>query len=211
MTTAPCVNLIPLEIRETGRRRRRIRAWAGACTVSLACLLVPLVMERVQRARAEALGQQETQLQSALVEAREALRTTTAESTRLQGQLDRARALRSKRTWSAMFGVVGRAMPPGTWLTSLGTDPAKPRGQGTGGTIAPSPAAAAAPAGDTTITIESPTRLRITGFAADHGELFAFVAGLRDSGVFSEVTQNYARMEPVLQGQAVAFEVVCEW
>ncbi len=207
MTT---VNFIPLARRIARTRRRHMKAWAVAATVAAAILAVPTVRQGMQRAEAAHLrthyDQELAQLQALKIE----VRAASDQATNARIRLERAANLRAKRNWSGMVALIAKCLPEGCWLTSLRTDPA-----------APGAAAASrrrTPLGNDkesdaskTVTIDAPRKLRIAGYAAAAAEPHAFVAELKNAGVFARVELEHVMREAVLDGSYFRFQLVCEW
>lgn len=121
-------NLIPMPLRIARGRRRRLKAWGLAVMAALLLLSTPIVFDQYLRVEASRLGTQNEKLAGVLTGLRQQLATLTVEADRSLLQLERAKALRSKRAWSAMFATIARSMPEGCWLTSIATDPSSPSG-----------------------------------------------------------------------------------
>lgn len=203
------VNLIPATVQATRARQRHLKLWGVMVMASAALLSVPLGMDWYQSARAVELRRMDESLQDRLVNTRADLRTQTATANELLLQLNRAKALRSKRAWSGLIGLVGRCMPRGCWLTSIATDPGAPVG-GPHRRQA-STSEGLGQDGEATVTIEAPRKIRLAGYASDAAEPHIFVASLKATEVFSQVTLERSQREPVLDGYYFLFELVCEW
>ena len=178
--------------------------------VWLGVLALPVGLDAINRVRARELRGKEQSVLAELQTTRAEVRTVAAEATRLRGQVDRATALRAKRAWSNMFLMLGTCMSDHVWLTYVGTDPVTPTGEQS----AMPDRSAAAPTGEKdapVVMIEAPRKLVLRGYAADHPELYAFMTQLKRTDVFTKVMLMRSAAEPVLDGQAVAFELVCEW
>ena len=183
-----------------------------ALVVAVGLLCVPLCMDWFRQARVEMLHAERQRLQGELEQLRAEQRSLGDQAVRVQSQLERARALRSKREWSALFGLVAESLPEEAWLVAVSTDPPVPaRGQTRAGTGESPVGAEAGPAAAQIITIEAPRKLRLTGYAAEYGQLYEFMGELKQSGAFTEVVQVRAGIQPVLTDSAVAFEVLCTW
>lgn len=206
------INLIPEETCRTQARRTRIRAWTLALVVAVGSLGIPLGMDWFQQARVDELHVERQRLQVELEQLRAEQRTVGDQAVRLQSQLERARALRSKREWSALFSLVATSLPSDAWLTTISTDPPVPaREQSRLDQAKSESEAPAVQGGAQMVTIDAPRKLRLTGYAVDYGQLYEFMGGLKRSGAFAEVMQVRAGIQPVLTESAVAFEVLCTW
>ncbi|MBI4717853.1 MAG: hypothetical protein HY763_08630 [Planctomycetes bacterium] len=211
------VNLIPDSLVISLARGRRLRRWSTAVGTAMLAALFGLGLDWWRSAEAAALRRQEAQLAEELAGVRTELRTVTTEAELALSQLQRADALRAKRAWSDLLLLVGACLPETSWLTSVGTDPARPAGvQNRPATVAPpTPAAGTAAAQAKTdkqaVTIEAPRKLRLLGYAAQPGEPHAFVTQLKAAEVFTNVTLVGTQREPVRDGSYYRFDVVCEW
>lgn len=215
-------NLIPMSLRIVRGRRRRLKAWGIAVTAALLLLCLPVVFDRYLRVEASRLVARKEKLGGAVAGLRQELTTLTAEADRTLVQLQRAQALRSKRAWSAMFATLARSMPEGCWLLSIATDPSRP----TGGRQRPASRSQRSRAtangkrksDESKTTIEAPQRLKIAGYASNASEPHLFVANLKATGVFRDVSLETSRRE-LLPGQQAGpagaygfrFDLVCEW
>lgn len=216
-------NLIPVPLRIARSRRRRIKAWSVTVMAALFLLCIPVVFDHYLRVEASRLGTQNEELGGVLTGLRQQLATLTAEADRSLLQLERAKALRSKRAWSAMFATIARSMPDGCWLTSIATDPSSPPG---GAGLRPRVTAtgktnrqAGLTGSDESVTkIEGPQRLKIVGYASDASEPYQFVTNLKNTNVFRDVVLETSRRERVQDQQAglasawyFRFDLACEW
>ena len=227
------INLIPETVQRARALRSRINRWAVSVLAAGAVMAIPLCLEWYRRAEADELRMRSEQLQTQLASVRADLQTLNAQANQALVRLERAKALRSKRAWSAMFAMIGRAMPSGCWLTSVATDPATPkqgvvhrssapRARATGGHPAlalgarisgavstRSPADGSAPSAP--LVIDAPRELKIAGYATDAAEPHQFITNLKAAGVFSRVALERTHREPALGGSYFRFELVCEW
>ncbi len=213
-------NLIPTPLRIARSRRRRIKAWGVTVMAALLLLCIPVVFDHYLRVEASRLGSQNEELGGVLTGLRQQLATLTVEADRSLVQLERAKALRSKRAWSAMFATIARSMPDGCWLISIATDPSSPPGG-----VRQRPRATAtgktnrqAGSDESVTKIEAPQRLKISGYASDASEPHKFVTNLKKTNVFRDVVLETSRRERVQNQQAgfasawyFRFDLVCEW
>jgi Tfp pilus assembly protein PilN len=202
------INLLPPSLLRKRSVRRRVRAWSGVLACALSAGAIPVIAHQSVRAqensllaRRESIDGHRSSLQRELAQGIRSIQS-------LQTQLARADALRSKRSWSTLFGMISACMPEGTWLTLLATD-----------SPGPSPSRPAAKVGkaaesdndDAMVRMEGATALTLQGFAVDHGDLYAFMSRLKATNLFDDVTLIRSGLEPVLDGQAVRFELRCTW
>ena len=61
------------------------------------------------------------------------------------------------------------------------------------------------------VVLEAPIRLRLEGFILDHEGLYDLMSRLKGLGIFKVVKLVRSGSEPVLQGRAVRFVLMCEW
>ncbi len=211
------INLIPEAVLVSQAQRRHAKGWLILVLMFAALNVLPLALDWSRRAHAVKLRDESARIQREVVSSRSQLRATSAEATRVFLEVERARALRSKRAWSSMFALIASCMPSECWLVSVATDPETP-----GGGVAPQrPAAPPKAAGDEkeTVTIEAPRKLRILGYALSDTQPLAMVTNLKESNVFESVLLERALRAPDVapgesakpDGALYQFEIVCEW
>ncbi len=205
------LNLIPAGVLAARARRRHLQAWSTAIGTALCALALPLIMDWTNRARAGEMETVSENLISELQQLRTQHREATTQATLLQGQIERAKALRSKRAWSAMLGLVGSCLPDSAWLTLIATDPPTPAAGGLPGRTLGRGKAESESADKQTVTIDAPRRLKVRGYTENHEEIYEFMRLLKGAGVFSEVTLIRSGIEHPGKQPAVGFEVICEW
>ena len=175
--------------------------------LAVGMVLVLLGVEWLNRLKAAELYALNDELQSRLESVREELRSVTADAGHVLVQIERAKALKSKRAWSGMLAMVSQCMAPGSWLTSIATDPPKPpggkaRSRGTDGKKEEG--------GQTQrlVTIEAPRKLRIAGYAPAAAHPYDIVTSLKATDAFASVALERSVREPVLDGSYFRFELV---
>lgn len=219
------VNLIPEAIVAQQWRKRRVARWTAASLVAIGALLIPLTLEGWQTARAEQLraGRRALERDRTLLSAE--LTGLAAESQSVYLQIERANALRSKRSWSGMLALIAGTMPEGCWLTAIETVPAVPASGAHNTPPATARSVTAAPptartagdpiggqaAAETVVTIDAPRQLRIAGYATDASEPLTLVTKLNATGVFSRVGLERSLRESVEDGSFFRFDILCEW
>jgi len=200
------VNLIPVHVHRAQTCREHFKRWMICLAVALLALGVSLSAEWARSVEAGGLRAQAQQLQTNVKAARTGLASVRVKANGLLHQIERARALRAKRAWSGIFALIDSCMPEGCWLTTIATDPATPaataRPRGSHKTDVTKPQA---------VTIETPRKLRIGGYATEMVEPPAFVMQLEKRGIFTQVRLVGSQSEPVLDGTYFKFEIVCEW
>ncbi len=211
------VNLIPESIRAAQTRRRHLKTWTALTVVAAAASAVPIAAHWSQHVRRDELQALNEQLQADLTSARGELRTVTAEAGEVVLRLERANALRAKRSWSSLVALLASNLPDECWLISLATDPDVPSAAPPvrkGAAPAPPVPAGGAPAlaeKAAVVTIDAPRKLRLIGQAADATGPLAFASRLKDTRVFSAVTLERSQRESAEQGTYFKFELICEW
>ncbi len=203
------LNLIPEPMQLVRMRHRLAKRWSVCVLVAAFVLVVPLLVDQYRKVEAARLRIESAALRTQLASHRATLATLTTQADQSRVHLQRAEALRSKRTWSSLFALVADRLPEGCWLTSLATDPVTPQG---GGTRTPARHAAKPDQeSETPITIEAPRRLKMTGYATEPAEPYQFVTNLKQAAVFRDVNLQTSRREQVLEGSYFRFELSCEW
>ena len=208
------LNLLPEDVQTVLARRRRTQQWAAAVTLAATLLAVPLGLDWSRGARAAYLRAESQRLQADVESTRAALRATSSTANELFVQVERAKALRSKRAWSGMLALIASCMPAECWLASLATDPEVPAAGPARRAPNPTPGtpgAAAEKKEKEVVTIEAPRKLRIVGFAPDDAQPLAFVTSLKESRVFRRVALEGSVREPNRDPAVFRFELVCEW
>lgn len=203
------INLIPEAMLLAQTRRRHLTRWVVSVMVSTAVVVVTLGWEWLQRTEVGDLHAQNAQLQVNLEKARAELRAVADKANRVHLQSERAKALRAKRAWSGMIGLVGRCLPEPCWLTSIATDPAQPTGGATRSSSRKGRKQPDEPQGP--ITIDAPRKLLLQGYAPEVAQPHALVSALKETRVFSDVRLIRAEGEPIRDGSYYRFELVCEW
>jgi len=204
------INLIPDALVRGGERRRRTRQWTTLAAAAIGLLMIPVTAESWRQAQASDLRGESRKLTAELTGLRDEVQSLSLESEDVFLQIERANALRSKRAWSAMLNLLAETMPPGSWLTTVETDPPVPPPNAPP-IVDNAPKGTAPSAGLQTITIEAPRRLRISGYAVDAAEPLLFVTALNRTGVFQRVSLERSLRERVQQDSFFRFEIACEW
>jgi len=193
--------------------RRHLVRWSLTVVISVLALGIVWGLSLVQRAHAHDLITHQREVAQNLSRERQELETTKQEAKRVQIQLERARALQTKRSWSGIYGFLARTLPEGSWLTSVKTEPAQPlpgerkvQWKEKDGNEQKE-----AKAGPPTVTIEAPRKLVVTGYTPHAGDPHRFVTALKEEKVFPRVSLVKTSMERAHTGTFFAFELVCEW
>lgn len=202
------VNLIPESTRLAQAQRRHVRCWSVSIALAVGAVMVCLGIEWLHQVEAAKLHAQNEELQLKVTAARAELRSVTAEADRMLLQIERAKALKSKRAWSGMLAMITSCISPGCWLTSIATDPAKPPA---GSIRSRAPEKKDADEAQRAVIIDAPRKLRITGYAPEAAQPHEVVTNLKNTEVFKRVVLERSQREPILDGSYFRFEVVCEW
>ena len=120
------VNLIPPGVQRSQIRRGHLKRWAASLAAVVTAVGVSLTVEGLRQVEANDLRAQKARLQEELESTRREARDVTAEASGVLERIERAKALRGKRTWSALFSLIDSCLPNGCWLTQVASDPATP-------------------------------------------------------------------------------------
>jgi Tfp pilus assembly protein PilN len=211
------INLIPRSIQIAQAYRRRVKQWAVAMAVAVVTCAVPAVGHWRQHGHIDELRLSSDRLQADLAAARAELRAVSSQANDLVLRSERAKALRGKRSWSSMLALIANCLPPECWLTSLATDPPVPsaappvRKAPAAPLAAVAPGAAAQAEPPPVVTIDAPRKMRIHGHSGDATQPLAFVARLKESHVFRDVSLERAHRAGEDPAAPFKFEVLCEW
>lgn len=203
------INLIPVRVHRAQTCREHFKRWMISLAIGLLALGVSSGAEWARGVEAGELRGRAQQLQTNVEEARARLMSVRSKASGVLHQIERATALRAKRPWSGIFALIDSCMPEGCWLTTIATDPATPAARSRPSTVR----AIRKPdePKHRAVTIETPRKLRIGGYATEMAEPLAFVMQLEKRGVFTQVRLVGSQSEPILDGTYFKFEIVCEW
>ena len=208
MSQAISVNLLPRQLVVAQTLRRRRRRWFAVCVLAAIVLAIPVGVESYRMARAEELRLEGARLHKDREAVETELTRIVTASHEAFLQLERAKALREKRSWSAVLTLLADTLPRGCWLTELATDPPAPTGtQARRSTDTP----IADDNARVTIVMEAPRTLRIHGYATDAAQPLAFVRDLKASNAFAQVVLRSTQREPAANGYYFRFELQCDW
>ncbi len=208
------VNLIPKSTLFAHTRRKHVKRWAGVLVVSISIACAGIGVNWLQRAESIQLEKESKRVQAELLSLRSQATAAQAEAQVIESRLNRANALRAKRSWSGMFALISEALPLSCWLTAVATDPPFPSGarnkapRKVKGKVRGSKAnnAVVKP-----IMIESPRKLRLVGFASGVADPHRFVVNLNATKVFSSVVLTGTQQQKLGNSEFYRFEVECEW
>lgn len=213
------INLIPPALALERHRKRCARMWAKVLVVGVVAVLASLSLDwHLQRVGAEVRASFDECNQKVEGE-RAAVRNLSTDMTKTTLLLERANALRAKRAWSGLVGLIVEKMPLGCRLKSVATDPPKSEGEQilpaqtakAPATTGKEPAGTATNDANKTVTVDAPRKLKLIGFADDPALPLAFVAQLKDAGIFKDVAMARAQWQPSGSSSGLHFELVCEW
>ncbi len=203
------VNLIPPSVLAAQRRARRIRVWAALVSVAALISALPVVYQLRQHARVASLRNQKQDQERRLKTVRQEFEEVTKALADLTSRVERADALRTKRGWAGLLGLIMDCAPDKVWLTSLSTE--------SPGAAAPA-TESAGPSGEEAasqpqqvVVMAGARRLDLAGYAVGHEDLYDFMTRLKASQQFSDVELTKAGTEPALRSRAVRFELTCSW
>ncbi len=201
------VNLIPTQIVEAHRRSRRIRWWLGVVVVVGGVSALPVLWQVRQHTRAARLMQRKSELTRQTAQVREELAELAKKLTALDERIERANALRTKRSWASLLSMVTACMPEQMWLVGMNAA-AGPSGAPGNTGRGPSGKQEAQPQ---VVVLDGARRLDLVGYAVEHEQVYDFMTRLKESGAFGQVDLTKADTEDILSSQAVRFELVCSW
>jgi Tfp pilus assembly protein PilN len=188
-----------------------MRAWGLIMLPVTALAVAPFVTELRRQSRAEKLAAELERVEDALRTLRRDVTATASAVQDVEMRIARARALRTKRSWSGLLGLLARCSPDEVWFTEVSSPADAP--------VAAKPARAASATEPVTdgqplvqvVTLEAATRLQLTGYAVNHERLYDLMSRLKEAGVFTSVELVKAGMEPVFEGRAAKFVLACTW
>lgn len=211
------INLIPLAVRQAQARREHLIRWTVAGLVSAALAAIPYSVTLARQTQAAEARRQLEALEDEASTIRSQLRLETARTEEALSELERSKALRAKRSWSAMVALIAASLPQDAWLLSVATDPEAPSAAPPRPTAeAPKPLAGTAPKRvPETVVIEAPQKMRLVGNAGSDTAPLILVGRLMESKVFSHVALEKTTRAPAPSGNTeevvYQFEIVCEW
>jgi hypothetical protein len=203
------VNLIPAALAEAQTRRRHLRAWAVGFAPALGLLVVVAALNWSRQARADAAAATAEALASQLDQARAEVRRLTAQVNETSLQVERADALRSKRSWSGLIGLLAKSRPDDVWFANLATDPNSPAAT----KAAPAARGPQPPKGAATkpVTIDAPRKLHVDGYSVSPTGPRALVSTLKRENVFTRVVLERSLNDADKGRSRFRFEIVVEW
>jgi len=210
-------NLIPPATRHARRRRHHVLRWMAAIVAAALLDCIPLASQWWSRREAERLGGQLTSLMSEIRTLRDDTKRLNSAAAELHAQIERAKALRSKRAWSGMLSLVANALPRPCWLTTFATEPEAPEGAAPQRKEPPPNPASTGEGGKSgepvaqIVVIEAPRRLKLSGMAREATQPLVFVSALRETGVFKSVALERSLRGSGSDSEVFQFELVCEW
>ena len=203
------LNLIPRSILDAQIRRRHMRIWATSLAPALGLLAVFAGLNWVRQSRAADAAETAEMLAAELQQARAEVRGLTAAVSETSLQLERAGALRSKRSWSGLMGLLAQVRPDDVWFVGLATDPAAPAA--TRGVSTPQSPQAGKPVEVRPVMIDAPRKLRISGYSVSPTGPVALVSNLKKENVFARVILERSLRDADEQSPRFHFDVLVEW
>lgn len=217
MNQALRLNFIPPQVQNSQMRGFRLRRWGIVVAVVLLLDLIPIFMHWQARAHVEVLAAKAGQLEIQLEQLRNEVKHLQIEGEDVALQLERASALRAKRSWSAMLAMIARTMPDTCWLTSFATDPDTPSAVQQVAVV-PLPVANAAvstreastaPA-KSVVVVDAPRKLSLMGKARSAADPLTFVTRLREEHIFKSVLLERTVRGPGPE-EPFQFQISCQW
>lgn len=185
-----------------------MRGWICALLVSVTVGAVPAIRSLVIEIQRHDLEQTRTELQKELSTVKTKVAQLEEDQKTLDSRIRSADAIRTKRSWSGLFNILGAAMPDEVWLTQMSTTPELPRRQRlrSSRTVAVQFSRQRSNSQDA-----DPTMINIKGYSLSHEKLIDFLAMLRQSDVFKEVQLISAQQEEKDGMRSISFEADCGW
>lgn len=212
--TMTLINLIPEEIVQAAARRNRLLRWTVIVALAGVLSAIPYSITLSRNASLATMREEIDRIDQETSAARAQLRQASTRARDLLAELERSKALRSKRAWSSIFALIATSLPADCWLHSVATDPETPGANPSRPNPAASAAGAVAPA-QQTVTIEAPQKLRLVGYSTSDSQPLEFVANLTESKAFARVALQKALRAPAGSEKGATslfqFEIVCEW
>ena len=201
------LNLLPQSRRAMLDRRRHRRFWTMAVACSLALGGLPGLVVLAREAQVRDMVEEFATLSERLDANNQQLKALDEGNHKLEEEIAAARALKAKRSWSALFGLVIENMPETIWLDMIQTEPPPPL------TNPDEVLAIKPPAGATAgrVTIDSPRRLVLMGFSSDYPAHLAYEQRLRESGFFSNVKSGNVKQVGDDTQRVYRCSIICEW
>ncbi len=207
------INLVPAEVHRAATRRSHLLRWAMVVALSGVIALIPYSLSVARDNRVSKLREEVDSIDVQAAKTRAELRQATELAQQLHSDLERSRALRSKRAWSGMFALIASSLPPDCWLRSVTTDPDSP--QASAVRLPVVPVSGGGSSTPETLTIEAPRKLLLVGYSTSDSLPLVFVSNLRESNAFTNVGLQKAMRAPSEKDGNDAFlhqfEIVCEW
>ena len=209
------VNLIPAQQRQVRRHQSHLVWWGVAIGLVAVVGAISVTVGLAKATQVARLKLESRRDQASLEEQHREMLALTLQSSELRGQIERASALRAKRSWSALIAMIGRVAPREVWLTSLATDPTKPGAGALSGRLLGQRAARRENA-PSRMVIEAPRRLVLAGYAQNQEALYELMGELKNTGVFVDVALRSSAQEKMMGGRKLdfdlyRFELTCEW
>jgi len=202
------VNLIPMERLVRRRRKARLCRWVAVCGAYVVLLIAGTLLLRVLHATEDrSVTQQLTAANQRVEEGNKMtleLRRELAEATMA---LETTRAIREQPNWSKLFlrlsNQAGEEIVLSRCQVATFTNDNKAITDGWNESSSAKPLAQ--------LLTECQHKLVLNGFARSQESVSRFVLGLESSGAFDLVRVVNSSRQSFLQGQAVAFNVECQF
>lgn len=206
------INLIDDSLLAARRRVRRMRQWTIVIATGLVIAAFPVGVEISRQQELVALREEQINSDNRIRSTKAKFEETKLEVAQLNVHIDRADALRSKRSWSRLLDLISRNLPDEMWMVSVATDPPVPPSGVRDRTLPASSRSRGSNQGiPQVVSFEAPRALILEGYSLQHGSLYEFMADLKSTNVFNEVELTRATEESVFASTAIKFKLTCRW
>ena len=200
------IDLTPVSMARTLGGRRRARAWSMGLSAYALVLAAALGVVLAAAPRSEGVRAKVARVQAEVDGARRDLAVVSGEMTRLQRELDAARAVGDHPDWSIVLGLIaGVKQGRDVVLEHALLTPVLPAApQATGAKRRKTPTKAQDPA------VPTGYQIMLSGLARTELDASKFALGLEQVGAFDRVTLVSTRARPIESATYTAFEIRIE-
>ncbi len=199
------VNLLPAAYRQARRRGRRLRAGIVLGCLVLATEGLAGFALRLRASDTRALIAATDSDRAELRSLKRDIETPERQVDGIERQVAVAERLRAKHRWSRLLTALAQATPERVVITAVSTDPPQ---------WTPALRAAMVSGGGMVTTGETRRLIdgiMISGHAADHADLSAFVSEMYRGGLFSMIELRQVRRDRLMERDVIVFELNCRW
>jgi Tfp pilus assembly protein PilN len=195
------VNLIPVPLRVTRQRRRRVSRWTLACAVYAGALLVSCAMVRsLYLTDRQTLTVEIEQAEKRQSELDRAARQQLAHLAALNDKAQTVHAITDQPDWSVLLAAISITMDDELVLRDLRIAP----GSDAGGSVRSASATDA-------LTGPRKYQLSLRGIGKTSNAVTKFVSRLEQTKFFDDVKLIRTGREPFMTGMAVSFDLECSF